>query len=78
MSADIPTKKVTVQYDPAVVGLDWMTEVLAAEDYPVESVEEQSIAGATIDGRPVPRAGARRRRPVPCETHGALSPSGYP
>ena len=39
VSVDIPTKKVTVQYDPAVVGLDQMQEVLAEEDYPVESVE---------------------------------------
>ena len=39
VSVDIPTKKVMVQYDPAVVGLDQMKEVLAEEDYPVESVE---------------------------------------
>jgi copper chaperone len=39
VSVDIPTKKVTVQYDPAVVGLDQLKGVLAEEDYPVESVE---------------------------------------
>jgi copper chaperone len=39
VSVDIPTKTVTVQYDPAVVGLDQMKDVLAGEDYPVESVE---------------------------------------
>lgn len=39
VEVDIPTKKVTVQYDSAVVGLDQMKEVLADEDYPVESVE---------------------------------------
>ena len=39
VSVDIPTKKVTVQYDPAMMGLDRMKEVLADEDYPVESVE---------------------------------------
>ena len=39
VSVDIPSKKVTVQYDPAVVGLDQMKVVLAEEDYPVESVE---------------------------------------
>ncbi len=39
VSVDIPTKTVTVQYDPAVVDLDQMKEVLAEEDYPVESVE---------------------------------------
>ena len=39
VNVDIPTKKVTVQYDAAVVGLDRMKEVLAEEDYPVASVE---------------------------------------
>ena len=38
VSIDIPTRTVTVQYDPAVVGLDQMKEVLAEEDYPVKSV----------------------------------------
>jgi copper chaperone len=41
VSVDIPTKKVTVQYDPAIVGLDQMKKVLAEEDYPVQSVEQQ-------------------------------------
>lgn len=36
---DIPTKKVTVQYDPSTVGVDRFKEVLAEEEYPVESVE---------------------------------------
>ena len=35
----IPTKKVTVQYDPAIIGLDQMKDVLAEQDYPVESAE---------------------------------------
>ena len=39
VNVDIPTKQVTVQYDPAVVGLDQMKDVLAEEDYPVESVQ---------------------------------------
>ena len=39
MNVDIPTKKVTVRYDPTIVGLDRMKEALAEEDYPVESVE---------------------------------------
>ena len=39
VNVDIPAKTVTVQYDPAVVGLDRMKEALAEEDYPVESVE---------------------------------------
>lgn len=39
VSVDIPAKKVTIQYDPAVVGLDQMKEVLAEEEYSVESVE---------------------------------------
>ncbi len=39
VNVDIPTKKVTVQYDPAVVQVDRMKSVLAEEDYPVDSVE---------------------------------------
>ena len=39
VNVDIPTRKVTVEYDPAIVGVDRMKEVLAEEDYPVESVE---------------------------------------
>ena len=39
VNVDIPTRKVTVEYDPSVVGIDRMKEVLAEEDYPVESVE---------------------------------------
>ena len=39
VNVDIPTKKVTVQYDPLVVQVDQMKSVLAEEDYPVESVE---------------------------------------
>lgn len=36
---DIPTRKVTVEYDPSVVQVDTMKDVLAEEDYPVESTE---------------------------------------
>ena len=39
VNVDIPTRKVTVEYDPTTVDLDRMKEVLAEEDYPVESVE---------------------------------------
>ncbi len=39
VNVDIPTRQVTVEYDPAIVGLDRMKEVLAEEDYPVESVD---------------------------------------
>ena len=39
VNVDIPTRQVTVEYDPATVGIDRMKEVLAEEDYPVESVE---------------------------------------
>jgi copper chaperone CopZ len=39
VNVDIPTRTVTVQYDPAVVGLDQLKEVLVEEDYPVASVE---------------------------------------
>ena len=39
VNVDIPTQKVTVEYDPAVVQVDQMKDVLAEEDYPVESTE---------------------------------------
>ncbi len=39
VNVDIPTRQVTVEYDPTTVGIDRMKEVLAEEDYPVESVE---------------------------------------
>lgn len=39
VDVDIPTKKVTVEYDPQVVDLDHLRAVLAGEDYPVASVE---------------------------------------
>ena len=39
VNVDIPTRKVTVEYDPAVVQVDQMKDVLAEEDYPVESTE---------------------------------------
>lgn len=39
VNVDIPTRKVTVEYDPTIVDLDRVKEVLAEEDYPVESVE---------------------------------------
>ena len=47
VSVDIPTKTVTVQYDPAVVGLDQMKEVLAEEDYPVESVARSQACSSS-------------------------------
>ena len=39
VGVDIPTKKVTVRYDPTIVGLDRMKEALADEQYPFDSVE---------------------------------------
>lgn len=36
---DIPTKKVTVEYDPATTNVEHFKEVLAEEEYPVESVD---------------------------------------
>ena len=36
---DIPTKKVTVEYDPATTNVDLFKEVLAEEEYPVEAVD---------------------------------------
>ncbi|MCA9859541.1 MAG: heavy-metal-associated domain-containing protein [Thermomicrobiales bacterium] len=40
VQVDLPTKIVTVTYDPAVVGLDKVSDILAAEYYPVASVIE--------------------------------------
>jgi copper chaperone CopZ len=34
---DIPTKKVTVEYDPSAASVEQFKDVLAEEDYPVES-----------------------------------------
>ena len=39
VTVDIPTKKVTVEYDPSVIQVDQLKGLLAEEDYPVESVE---------------------------------------
>jgi copper chaperone len=39
VNVDIPTKKVTVQYDESTVDVDTMKDVLAEEEYPVESVQ---------------------------------------
>ena len=39
VAVDIATKKATVQYDPSVVQIDQMKQVLDEEDYPVESVD---------------------------------------
>ena len=35
---DIPSKQVTVQYDPSVVDVERFKAVLQEEEYPVESV----------------------------------------
>ena len=40
VDVDIPTKKVTVQYDPSVVTVDRFKDILAEEEYPVESVSQ--------------------------------------
>lgn len=39
VDVDIPGKRVTVEYDESTVGVDRFKEILADEDYPVESVE---------------------------------------
>ena len=39
VNVDIPTKKVTVDYDPSAASVERFKEVLAEEDYPVESSE---------------------------------------
>ena len=38
VEVDIPTRKVTVEYDPSVVTVDRFKDLLAEEEYPVESV----------------------------------------
>jgi copper chaperone len=38
VQVDIPTRQVRVDYDPAEVSVDRMKQILADEDYPVESV----------------------------------------
>ena len=39
VSVDIPTRRVTVEHDESTVGVDRLKELLAEEDYPVESTE---------------------------------------
>ena len=39
VNVDIPTKKVTVDYDPSAASVERFKEVLAEEEYPVETVE---------------------------------------
>ena len=36
---DIPTRKVTVEYDPAKIDVESFKTALAEEEYPVESVD---------------------------------------
>ena len=36
---DIPSKKVTVEYDPSAASVEQFKDVLAEEEYPVESAE---------------------------------------
>ena len=38
VNVDIPSKQVTVQYDPSVVDVERFKEILQEEEYPVESV----------------------------------------
>jgi len=57
VNVDIPTKKVTVRYDEAVIGLDRMKGVLAEEGYPVESVEQPRRAGSGTSGVPTVAVG---------------------
>ncbi len=39
VNVDIPTRNVTVEYDAATTNVEQFKEVLAEEDYPVESVQ---------------------------------------
>ena len=38
----IPDKRVSVEYDPTVVDIGRMQEILAGEDYPVASAETEA------------------------------------
>jgi copper chaperone CopZ len=38
VDVDIPAKTVTVQYDPSAVSIERFKDILAEEEYPVESV----------------------------------------
>jgi len=38
VNVDIPSRRVRVEYDETVVGVERMKEILQEEDYPVESV----------------------------------------
>ena len=44
VAVDIPSKQVAVEYDEKVVGVNRLKEVLAEEDYPVDSVASPSSA----------------------------------
>ena len=39
VNVDIPSKRVTVEYDETKVGVEQFKEILNDEDYPVESTE---------------------------------------
>lgn len=39
VNVDIPGRRVTVEYDATMVGVDHLKEILSEEDYPVESIE---------------------------------------
>lgn len=41
----IPTRRVEVEYDEAVIDVERMKEILAQEDYPVASAEEAPLPG---------------------------------
>ncbi len=38
VSVDVPTQRVHLEYDERVISLDRVKEILAEEEYPVESV----------------------------------------
>ena len=42
VSIDIPAKQVSLEYDEQALNIEEVRELLAEEDYPVESVVEQA------------------------------------
>ncbi len=47
VQVDIPARRVTVEYDEARVGVERFKEILADEDYPVESVATEVDQGGS-------------------------------
>jgi copper chaperone len=47
VDVDIPAQQVRVEYDPALVDIDRMKDILQEEDYPVASVATEGDQGGS-------------------------------